>query len=452
MTDTPHLGMPLIAASQSQKHVTHNQAIVILDAIVQLSVIDSVHTAPPVSPAEGDRYRVASGATGVWSGWDLNIALFTDGAWEKLVQKKGWTCYDENDDTLTVWNGSAWTDFAFITATKASDGTLTKIGINTAADDMNRLAVKSSAILLSHEDVSPADGNIRISINKSSSSDDASLIFEDGFSSRALMGLLGDDNFSIKVSADGASFIQAISIDKSTGHVGLGTSADGTNALSVSGGNALFTNGSGSVNIVLSKHASGDDASLTMQSNFSSRLLFGLLGDDNLTVKVSTDGSSFTSGIIVHADSARVSLEEHPKFSALLNFGQNYAAGSFLDLLFNNFEHDDQNDAAISSNVLTFTAPHDGYYLFGLNATYETTGGTAPTKMQVGLSKNGAAPSGDTLGTAGDAAITDGKTQAQVTTLLKLAKNDTVKPKIFFTTNNGRVKANENYFWGCQIA
>jgi hypothetical protein len=106
MTDTPHLGMPLIAASQSQKHVTHNQAIVILDAIVMLSVIDSTHTTPPGSPAEGDRYKAASGATGVWAAWDLNIALFTNGQWVKLAPRKGWTCFDEATGALTVWTGS----------------------------------------------------------------------------------------------------------------------------------------------------------------------------------------------------------------------------------------------------------------------------------------------------------------------------------------------------------
>jgi len=31
--------------------------------------------APPASPADGDRYNVASGATGDWVGWDLNVAL-----------------------------------------------------------------------------------------------------------------------------------------------------------------------------------------------------------------------------------------------------------------------------------------------------------------------------------------------------------------------------------------
>lgn len=45
--------------------------------------------------------------------------------------------------------------------------------------------------------------------------------------------------------------------------------------------------------------------------------------------------------------------------------------------------------------------------------------------MQVGLSVNGAMPTGDAIGTAGDAAITGGETQAQVTALLQLAANDT---------------------------
>lgn len=66
--------------------------------------------------------------------------------------------------------------------------------------------------------------------------------------------------------------------------------------------------------------------------------------------------------------------------------------------------------------------------------------------MQVGLSVNGTAPAGDTIGTAGDALITGGETQAQVTALLQLSEGDEVNPKILFTTNDGRVLANENFF------
>jgi hypothetical protein len=111
MTDTVHLGLPLIEASQAQKHVTHNEAIVALDAIVQLSVKDSTHTAPPAA-VEGDRYKVAGGATGAWASWDLNIALYTQGQWQKLVPQPGWICFDEATGAVTVWRGAPnyWVD------------------------------------------------------------------------------------------------------------------------------------------------------------------------------------------------------------------------------------------------------------------------------------------------------------------------------------------------------
>jgi hypothetical protein len=62
MTDTTHLGLPFIEGSQAQKHVTHNEALRILDSVVQIGVLDIDRTAPPSSPAEGDRHIVASGA------------------------------------------------------------------------------------------------------------------------------------------------------------------------------------------------------------------------------------------------------------------------------------------------------------------------------------------------------------------------------------------------------
>ena len=37
---TPNLQLPYILAAQSQKHVTHNEAIRALDAIVQLAALD----------------------------------------------------------------------------------------------------------------------------------------------------------------------------------------------------------------------------------------------------------------------------------------------------------------------------------------------------------------------------------------------------------------------------
>ena len=81
-TDTAHLGLPYLAAAQAQKHVTHNEALRILDTVVQLAVIDASLTAAPGSPAQGDRYIVGASATGDWAGHGKEVAAFVDGAWE----------------------------------------------------------------------------------------------------------------------------------------------------------------------------------------------------------------------------------------------------------------------------------------------------------------------------------------------------------------------------------
>ena len=50
---TPNLALPFILPSQAQKHVTHNEALQQLDAVVQLVVAGS-STAPSADPAEGE--------------------------------------------------------------------------------------------------------------------------------------------------------------------------------------------------------------------------------------------------------------------------------------------------------------------------------------------------------------------------------------------------------------
>ncbi len=50
------LSLPYIQPSQAQKHVTHNEAVSLLDAVVQLAVTSRTVTAPPGSPAVTARY------------------------------------------------------------------------------------------------------------------------------------------------------------------------------------------------------------------------------------------------------------------------------------------------------------------------------------------------------------------------------------------------------------
>jgi hypothetical protein len=54
-------------------------------------------------------------------------------------------------------------------------------------------------------------------INKHAAGDTASIIFQNGYSGRAEIGLSGTDQLSVKVSADGINFVEALNFDALTG-------------------------------------------------------------------------------------------------------------------------------------------------------------------------------------------------------------------------------------------
>jgi hypothetical protein len=115
-TDSPNLNLPYILAAQAQKHVTHNEAVRMLDAIVQLSVRDRDLAAPPPAPADGDRHIVAAAASGAWTGKSGEIAAYQDGAWAFYTPREGWTAWIADEDKLLAFNGSSWVDAGTFTS------------------------------------------------------------------------------------------------------------------------------------------------------------------------------------------------------------------------------------------------------------------------------------------------------------------------------------------------
>lgn len=214
MEQSPRLGLPYIAPHQAQGHVLHNEAIRTLDSLVQLSVNDRSTTAPPPAPAEGDQHIIAPGATGAWDGRDNQIAAFQDGAWAYLVPKVGWQAWVAAEGQLVVWDGAGWT-----AAAGASVNPAAMVGVNTLADPVNRLSVKSDAVLFSHDDVTPGTGDVRATLNKAGASATASFLFQSQWSGRAEFGLTGDDDFRLKVTPDGSAWNDAVVADATTGRL-----------------------------------------------------------------------------------------------------------------------------------------------------------------------------------------------------------------------------------------
>ena len=206
--DTTILSLPLILPAQAQKHVTHNEALVKLDLVVQLAVINRTLTTAPALPSIGDRHIVAVGATGPWVGQAGRIALFTEAGWQFTQPLPGWQAYVMAESQMAFYNGLAWIAL--------SDGPFTvgQLGVSATPDATNRLTVSSPATLLNH-----AGSGHQLKLNKAVAGDTASLLFQTGFSGRAEMGTAGSDDFSVKVSADGTTFFTALEADASTGEV-----------------------------------------------------------------------------------------------------------------------------------------------------------------------------------------------------------------------------------------
>ena len=70
MDETTNLKLPYIAPSQAQKHVTHNEAIRALDALVQLSVTSRKLANAPRSRWKETGYVVPSKAVHAVGGQD----------------------------------------------------------------------------------------------------------------------------------------------------------------------------------------------------------------------------------------------------------------------------------------------------------------------------------------------------------------------------------------------
>ncbi|MEH3118287.1 MAG: DUF2793 domain-containing protein [Methylorubrum populi] len=215
---TPSLALPLIAGGQAQKHVTHNEALALLDALVQLAVLDKDRAAPPSSPAEGDRYLIAAGnPTGAWSGWSGRIARFQDGAWLPLAPRAGWSAWVADEAELYTFTGAAWLPFR---ATVNALHNLSRLGIGTGADADNPFAAKlNKALWTALTAAEGGSGDLRCTLNKQAAGNVLSLLMQTGFSARAEIGLTGDDDLHVKVSPNGGTWFEALRIDRATGNV-----------------------------------------------------------------------------------------------------------------------------------------------------------------------------------------------------------------------------------------
>jgi len=105
---TPRLNTPYIISTQSQKEVTHNMALNMLDALVQSAVETSTLSTPPATPLEGGLWLVGSSATGAWAGNDNKLAQYIGGVWQFHSAFEGMLVWLKDDNVVARYTAGLW--------------------------------------------------------------------------------------------------------------------------------------------------------------------------------------------------------------------------------------------------------------------------------------------------------------------------------------------------------
>lgn len=101
--------LPLLQTAQSQKELTHNEALVLIDFLLHPQAESASLTSPPAGAVAGQCWIVATGGTGVWLGHDSEIACLTASGWRFTAPRAGVRVAVTDDGLTHIYDGFAWT-------------------------------------------------------------------------------------------------------------------------------------------------------------------------------------------------------------------------------------------------------------------------------------------------------------------------------------------------------
>ena len=118
---TPRIKLPQLVSMQEMNLVTWNEALMQIDAFVDLYLLGQYVNTPPANPADGDAYLIGGAPTGAWSGYAYKIASCIDGAWRFYTPFNGLRAYVATTGAFIVYLNGTWTDWnSLISANEVS--------------------------------------------------------------------------------------------------------------------------------------------------------------------------------------------------------------------------------------------------------------------------------------------------------------------------------------------
>lgn len=123
MSDTTaRLGLPLLRAGQAQKEMSHNEALALIDLLMQPQIVAIGVNAPPTAPLAGQCWIVGTSPTGVWTGRAGQLAGWTEGGWRFVTPGEGMAFWLSEQAGFVRYSGGGWTTGRIVGTRLVLDG------------------------------------------------------------------------------------------------------------------------------------------------------------------------------------------------------------------------------------------------------------------------------------------------------------------------------------------
>lgn len=109
---TARHSLPNLYVGQSQKELTHNEALARIDALLH-PVVEAKVTAPPAGltgSSDGLCWLIGSAASGQWAGRSGQVARWSGGSWRYIAPVAGMTVWLDSDDKRLFYIAGAWVE------------------------------------------------------------------------------------------------------------------------------------------------------------------------------------------------------------------------------------------------------------------------------------------------------------------------------------------------------
>lgn len=108
MAKSPRMQLPFLSAGQAQKEITHNEALVVIDAMLHACTGSAPSNNPPASPEPGSCYICGASPTGAWIGHGSSVAIWTAGGWRFVDAFEGLQIMDRASGRMWRYEGGQW--------------------------------------------------------------------------------------------------------------------------------------------------------------------------------------------------------------------------------------------------------------------------------------------------------------------------------------------------------